>query len=62
MNWFLKLFHTHDFEYVYGSMKPTHKMALDWALNLRPEYEGIERCRCGEEKVIKFISYADKPR
>lgn len=56
-----KFFHKCKFEFVAGSMRKNGKQSVDFALYFRPAYDAIERCKCGKERVVQFLSYADKP-
>lgn len=58
---FWRLLHIHNYKFVTGSMVKNGKNNVDWALNLRPEYDAVERCKCGKERIVKLMSYADKP-
>jgi len=57
---FLRLFHSHNFEFVSGSMKRNGYQDINWALLFQPEYDATERCSCGLERTVQFLSYADK--
>lgn len=54
-------FHKCKFEFVSGSMRKNGNQSVDFALNFRPEYDAIERCKCGKERIVQLLSYADKP-
>jgi hypothetical protein len=48
-------------EHVFVSKRRNGIVAADWAMNVRPEYDSIERCSCGHEITKQYLSYADKP-
>lgn len=56
------LFLFHKFIPVPGTFTKTGDIALDWALNKRPEYQQLEKCKyCAAEKKTRWISLADRP-
>lgn len=56
-----KFFHRCSFEFVEGSMRKNGNQDVDFALMFRPEYDATERCKCGKERTVQVLSYADKP-
>jgi len=55
-------FGLHEYIFVSGSMKLNGEYGLDRAMKLRPEYDAIEKCKCGKAITTQYLSYADKPK
>jgi hypothetical protein len=60
LNVMLRIFHRCQYHFVSGSMVLNGKQDVDFALRFRPEYDAIERCSCGKERKVNFLSYSDK--
>jgi hypothetical protein len=49
VNWLLRVFHSHKFEKIPGTMEPSG-VTLGWDMRPTTQYRMLERCACGAER------------